>query len=184
MFDPSDRPRVFGLAPGVDFPSALIEGLSCRLDGSPPQALAQVDLIVNTRRMARRLRDIFDAGPPRLLPRIHLIDSLGALDPSIVLPPATSPLRRRLELTTLVGKLLETSPDLAPRTSLYALSDSLAGLMDEMQGEGITLTDITSLDVSDQSGHWERAQKFIEIACGYLADSAHRPDKETRQRQQ
>jgi double-strand break repair protein AddB len=183
MFEPSDKPRLFGLPPGVDFPRALIDGISERLEGHPPEALARVDLIVNTRRMERRLREIFDAGPPRLLPRIHVIDHLDALVPSVVVPPATSPLRRRLELIALVSKLLDASPDLAPRASLYALSDSLAGLIDEMQGEGVTMDDILALDVSDQSGHWKRAQQFLQIAHHYLSQTGTRPDREARQRQ-
>ena len=51
MFEPSAAPRVFGLAPGVDFPQALVAGLRDRLHGAPPEAMARVELIVNTRRM-------------------------------------------------------------------------------------------------------------------------------------
>ncbi|MEO0379988.1 MAG: hypothetical protein AAF252_06925, partial [Pseudomonadota bacterium] len=69
MFEPAAAPRVFGCAMGVDFPAAVIEGLEDRLKDAPPDAWARVTLLVNTRRMARRLRDLFDAGPPRLLPR-------------------------------------------------------------------------------------------------------------------
>ncbi|MGE4325502.1 MAG: hypothetical protein AB7E21_05250, partial [Pseudodonghicola sp.] len=78
MFDPGDTPRVFALPCGVDFPRALIDGLLQRMAGQPPEALARVELVVNTRRMARRIRDIFDAGPPLLLPRLSLLTDLGA----------------------------------------------------------------------------------------------------------
>ncbi len=183
MFEPLETPRVFGLAPGVDFPGELVRGLLSRLEGQPPQALARVDLIVNTRRMQRRLREIFDAGPARLLPRIHLIDNLDTLAPGIALPRPSPALRRRLELITLVSKLLDQVPDLAPRASLYDLSDSLAQLIDEMQGEGVSVDAITNLDVTDQSGHWERAKRFLDIAHRYLGDSITRPDPRARQRQ-
>ncbi|NVK59496.1 MAG: hypothetical protein HWE37_05440, partial [Rhodobacteraceae bacterium] len=66
MFDPSETPRVFALAPGVDFPAALVAGLKQRMAGQPPEAMARVELIVNTTRMARRIRQIFDAGPATL----------------------------------------------------------------------------------------------------------------------
>ena len=66
MFDPSLAPRVFGLPPGVDFPMALVEGLVARYENLPPEALARVTLVVNTRRMARRIQDLFDAGPSQL----------------------------------------------------------------------------------------------------------------------
>jgi double-strand break repair protein AddB len=183
MFEPSDTPRVYGLAPGVDFPAALVDGLRTHLKGQPPEAMARVDLIVNTRRMARRLEDIFDAGPPGFLPRIRLVTDLDTLVPGIALPPAIPSLRRRLELVQLVSKLIQADPTLAPRSSLYALSDSLADLIDEMQGEGVAASTVADLDVSDQSGHWERAQKFLTIAQGYLSQTITQPDKEARQRQ-
>jgi double-strand break repair protein AddB len=183
MFDASDRPRVYGLAPGIDFPLALANGLRTRLKGKPPEAIARVDLIVNTRRMERRLTQIFTSGLAGFLPRIRLITELDSLSPGISLPAATPPLRRRLALIELISKLLDTDPKLAPRASLYALSDSLASLIDEMQGEGVSVTDILDLDVSDQSGHWERAQRFLNIAHNYLGQTVTVPDAEARQRQ-
>ena len=182
MFEPGSKTRVFGLAPGVDFPRALVAGLNNRLKGKPPEALARVDLIVNTRRMARRLRDIFEAGPAVLLPRIRLITEIADLAPVLAPPAPHPPLRRRLELINLVSALLQQSPELAPRASLYDLADSLAALMDEMQGEGVAPEEIGKLDVSDASGHWERSQKFIGIVQAYLDQTATQPDTETRQR--
>ncbi len=168
---------------GVDFPVAVIRGLEERLSGKPPEAWARVTLFVNTRRMARRMRDLFDAGPPRLLPRIRMLTDLDDLLPGTALPPSASALRRRLELVTLVSKLIEQQPDLAPDTASFDLADSLATLMDEMQGEGVTASNIASLDVSDQSGHWARAQSFIAIAQSYIDASDGVPDPEARQRE-
>ena len=183
MFDPSKRPRLFGVPPGVDFPRALVNGLRTKLQSQPPEQMARVDLIVNTRRMARRLREIFDAGPAGFLPNIRLLGDLDTIVPGLTLPCATPPLRRRLELIQLVSRLLESDPTIAPRASLYALSDSLANLIDEMQGEGVSAADIANLDVTDQSGHWERAKRFLGIAHGYLEQMISRPDTEARQRQ-
>ncbi len=182
MFERTDMPRVFGLAPGIDFPAALVAGLRDRMQGQPPEAMARVDLIVNTSRMARRLRSIFDAGPPGFLPRIRLLTDLDGMVPGVALPAALSPLRRRLDLIQLVARLLDATPDLAPRASLYDLADSLAGLIDEMQGEGVPVSRIEDLDVSDQSGHWNRAKKFLEIAHHYLERTTSQPDAEARQR--
>ncbi len=183
MFEPGDAPRVFGLAPGVDFPRGLVDGLCARMDHQPPEALARVQLIVNTTRMARRVQALFDAGPARLLPRLHLVTHLDQIEPTVALTAAVSPLRRRLELIELVAGLIERQVDLAPQTSLYALTVSLAGLMDEMQGEGVTADDIRNLDVSDQSAHWQRAQTFIGIAHEFLQQTSTKADKEARQRQ-
>tara|TARA_R110002049_G_scaffold117332_1_gene270411 strand:- start:19696 stop:22653 length:2958 start_codon:yes stop_codon:yes gene_type:complete len=183
MFDAQDQARVFGLAPGVDFPRALVRGLQERLEGQPPDAMARVELIVNTTRMARRLRDVFDTGAPGFLPRIRLITDLDPLLPAETLPAATPPLKRRLELIQLVSSLLDASPDLAPRASLYALSDSLAALIDEMQGEGVSAQAIADLDVGHLSAHWDRAKRFLEIAHHYLEQTTTRPDAEARRRQ-
>ncbi len=182
MFDPLPHPRVFGLPPGVDFPKTLVTGLRERLKDMPPEAIARVDLIVNTRRMARRLRDIFDQGPPGFLPQIKLITGLDGLVPGLTAPAPVSSLERRLELANLVSALLKSDKHLAPRTSLYALSDSLAGLLDEMQGEGVGIDAITRLDVTDQSGQWERAQRFLGIVDQYLNRDNRTPDTEERQR--
>lgn len=182
MFSDTPAPRLFGLAPGVDFPAALIDGLSTRMADAPPEAWARVELIVNTRRMSRRIRDIFDAGPPRLLPRVRLLTSLASAADMPDLPDPVPALRRRLELSQLIARLLDQQPDLAPRTALFDLADSLAALMDEMQGEGVPPSAIAALDVSDLSGHWERAQTFISIVQAYFDADAEPPDTAAWQR--
>lgn len=182
MFDPGGAPRVFALPPGVDFPRALVAGLTERMRTSPPEAMARVHLIVNTRRMARRIRDLFDAGPALLLPHITLVSDLEALAaPDLPSPPASA-LRRRLDLVQLVRGLLEQQPDLAARSSAFDLANSLAGLMDEMQGEGVDAQAIRDLDVTDLSGHWARAQAFLDIAARYIDVGSAQPDAEGRQR--
>ncbi|MCE8507277.1 double-strand break repair protein AddB [Ruegeria pomeroyi] len=182
MFDPCPHPRVFALPPGVDFPRALVQGLHQRVAGQPPHVLAGVQLVVNTHRMERRIRALFDAGPAALLPRVSLVTDLTALGAATHLPPAVPPLRRRLELVQLITRLLDQQPDLAARASIFDLSDSLAALIDEMQGEGVTPAAIHALDVSDQSGHWARAQQFIAIAERYLRSGDDELDVQARQR--
>ncbi|MFK7751661.1 MAG: double-strand break repair protein AddB [Sedimentitalea sp.] len=177
MFEPSAHPRVFALPSGADFPAGLVAGVMARHAGTP-EDLARVHLIVNTRRMARRLRDLFDQGPALLLPRISLVTELGR---EVDLPPAVPALRRRLELSVLVGRLLDQQPELAARASLYDLADSLADLMDEMQSEGVHPETIRALDVSDMSGHWARAQSFISIADQFMQTGAEL-DAQARQR--
>ncbi len=183
MFEPSAAPRVFAVPPGADFPKALVNGLRARADTHPPEALARVQLVVNTRRMARRVRDLFDQGPACLLPRLSLVTDLGDSVDLAQIPPAIPPLRLRLELTQLIAKLLEQQPDLAARSSLFDLSDSLAALIDEMQGEGVSPDAIRQLDVSDMSGHWARAQAFIGIADHFINSGPNALDAQARQRQ-
>lgn len=180
MFDDTG-PRLFGLPPGADFASELVAGLRARLGDTPPEALARVEIYVNSDRMARRLREVFDTGPASLLPRIRLVTDLADPLTKAALPAPVPPLRRRLELTGLVSKLLDQAPDLAPRAALFDLADSLATLMEEMQGEGVAPEVIENLDVSDQSGHWQRALTFLRIVQQYFeADSAPDPQAYAR----
>ena len=182
MFDPENAPHLFGIPNGVDFPKALVNELTKRMAPRPPHEMAQVEIIVNTRRMARHMRDLFDAGPALLLPRIRMLSDIEDLHESIDIPKSNSSLRRRLELVQLVATLLEKEQSFAARASLFDLADSLATLMDEMQGEGVSADVIAGLDVTDQSGHWERAKTFINIAQSYIDQSHDSPDTEARQR--
>ncbi len=176
-------PRVFGVAPGVDFPKALIAGLEERLADGAPEAWAQAEIFVNTRRMQRRMLDLLAEGPARILPRIRLITDL-AHDPDLAdIPPAVPALQRRLELTQLVADLITRQPDLAPRAAAFDLADSLADLMDEMQGEGVEPSRLRELDVSHMSAHWERSLTFLNIIERYFGqDAQDAPDTEARQR--
>ncbi len=177
MFDPILKPRVFGMPPGTDYPRALVAHLRTAHAHRPPEHLARVRIIVNTARMQRRLTDLFHDGPPVLLPRIDTLQSLTPPDAR-----AASPLRRRLELARLIARLLEAQPDLAPRAALYDLADSLAALMDEMQGEDVPPARIAALDVSGHSAHWARAQAFLGIVADYMARTDIGPDAQARQR--
>ena len=182
MFDSAPPTRVFATPPGADFPRVLVNGLRNRFAEQSPEALARVQLVVNTRRMARRVRELFDQGPPCLLPQVSLVTDLGENLDLMQIPPAIPPLRRRLELTQLIAKLLDQQPDLAARSSLFDLSDSLAALIDEMQDEGVSPDAIRNLDVSDMSGHWARAQSFIGIADHFTQADTDALDPQARQR--
>lgn len=182
MFDPASTPRIFASPLGVDFAQGIVSGLEERSANLSPSDWAQVEIYVNTTRMQRRIRAVFDGGQARLLPRIRLVTDLADDPVSLDLPPAVSPLIRRLELSQFVSKLLEKEPDLAPRAALYDLSDSLAKLMDEMQGEGVSPDTIAQLDVSDQSGHWDRTLQFLNIITPFFGEANNQPDKEARQR--
>ena len=58
LFEPTASPRVYGVPPGVDFPKVLLTGLRERLHGQPPETLARIHLVVNSRRMKRRLAQL------------------------------------------------------------------------------------------------------------------------------
>lgn len=178
LFAPSAAPRVFALPPGVDFTAALVSGLDIRLAALPPEAVAGVEIWVNTQRARRTLTEAFAAGPARLLPRIKVITDLAS-DPlgPVALPPAAPPLRRRLELARLVRALLDQRPDFAAERAVFDLADSLARLLDEVRGEGLPTDAFLRLDAGGHAAHWQASLRFLEIlaehaAAGAATDSA------------
>jgi double-strand break repair protein AddB len=171
---------LFALPPGADFPAELVAGLLQRMAGQPPEALARVTLIVNTQRMRRRVTERFQTHGARLLPRILLVTEVAALA-HLTLPRPISPLRRRLQLSVLLDRLLATGTTHFPRTALYDLSDSLAALMEEMQGEGVTPNRIAALDVASHSAHWARMQAFLGIVSEVLSGEAADAESVLRQ---
>ena len=173
-------PALYALPPGVDFPAELVAGLLHRMLDQPPEALARVTLILNTQRMRRRVTECLLQSGARLLPRLLLVTDIAALG-AAPLPPGTSPLRRRLELTVLLDKLLATGTTDFPRSALYDLADSLAALMEEMQGEGVSPDRIAGLDVADHSAHWARTQAFLGIVAQAMGGDG--ADAEARLRQ-
>jgi len=184
MFEAKAKPRIFACPPGADFPQLLVEGIRARTAKLPPAALARVRIYVNTRRMQRRVQTLFEDGGAALMPRIHLITDL-ARDPSLQdgVPPVSA-LRRRLELSQLISGLLDRQPDLAPRSALFDLADSLARLMAEMHDEGVPPGVLRALDVSDRSGYWQRSQLFLDLVETYFGpEGQETPDDTARLRQ-
>ena len=181
MFEPSTKPRIYGTAPGVDFPQALISGLSDALKGLSPDAIARVTLFVNTRRMARRITELYTQSGATLLPRIRLVTDL-AEDPSFAsADDQLNPLARRLELAQLVRALIKREPDLAAEATAFDLADSLATLMEELHGEGVSPGALGQIDVAHHSAHWKRSLEFFEIVQTFFgADSPQ--DAQARQR--
>lgn len=172
LFAPLSGPRVFATPLGVDFCAALVAGLDLMLAGQPPEAIARVHLHVANARMERRMRALYVARGAGFLPRIRPVQALGDLAGPGDLPAAIPPLRLRLQLVQLIGRLLDREPHLAPRSALYDLADSLADLMGEMFEEGVTPAAIAALDVGEHAIHWQRAQAFLELVTHYLKDEA------------
>jgi ATP-dependent helicase/nuclease subunit B len=161
--------RVFALPPGADFIAALVAGLEARLAGHPPEAMARVTIWVNARRAERSLRTALATGPARLLPRIHVLGDL-ATDPlhAADLPPLVPPLRRKLELSRLVARLM-AAPGVTADTAAFDLADSLAELMDELGAEGLAPSALASVDPAEHAAHWQRSLGFLSL-IGSCAD--------------
>ena len=148
LFADAPGPRVYYLPPGVDFAAELARGLADRLRGAPPAA---IETALEAREGAL------------WLPRFGLIADAGEDLGAASLPPAADPLRRRLALLRLVEALLERAPDFGPLSAAPALAQSLAALLDDLQGAGKGAEDLRGLDVEDHAEHWRRTQIFLSI---------------------
>ena len=173
---------VWALPPGADVAEEIARGLLARVEG-PAEALVEVTVLVNTRRLQRRTQEAFAARAPILPPRVRLIGDLAADIPVPGLAPAAPRLRRRLQLAPLIEKLIETDPTLAARTAVFDLADTLAALMEELHEEGVGPEALADLEVEDQSGHWTRALRFVQLTQRYFGEGSERaPDTGERLR--
>ncbi|MBU2980356.1 double-strand break repair protein AddB [Lentibacter algarum] len=182
LFDSPHSANVFGMPLGVDFPRALVSGLLKAYAGQPPEALARVQLVVNTGRMRRRIGELFDQSPALLLPRISLISESETFSVANTFAPAIPAMQRELEVAPLIHALIDGDSTIAPRSAVYDLASSLVGLISEMHEEGVSPAEISKLDVSDQSGHWARAQDFFNIANRFFDATSDDLDTAARQR--
>ncbi len=176
LFPPAGGPRVFSIPPGVDFAAELVAGLDARLAGQPPEAAAQVEIWVNTRRAQRGLLAVLASGGPRLLPRIRVLPELAGEGEA-----GATALGQRLVLARLVAELVEADPELAPRMAVFDLADSLADLLDEMQGEGVPFAALAGVDAGAHAAHWQRSLRFLEILAPF-AEAAAGPGGQGRMR--
>ncbi|MFC3527563.1 double-strand break repair protein AddB [Paracoccus mangrovi] len=165
---------LFALPCGADFAGAFADGLIARMRGRPPQDMARVTVYANSGQSLMALREALIWRGPLILPQLRLIADLGG-------GAATPALARRLELGRLIDAALRADPDLAQGQSVPELAASLAGLMAEMQLEGLDVTALDAIDARDHAQHWARALAFLKIAAGYyLTDPPQ--DREARQR--
>jgi ATP-dependent helicase/nuclease subunit B len=181
LFDRTSQPRVFATPVGVDFSSALINGIDQRLAGAQPHDLGRIEIYVNTARLQRRLRAIYAERRASFLPRIKQITELANQPGLKDLPPAASKLRHQLEISQLIAALLDRQPELAPRAALFDLAESLANLMAEMQEEQVFPQALAQLDVAEHAQHWQKSQAFLSIVTQYFGPDANGMTAEARQ---
>jgi len=169
----AEAARVHTIPAGVPFADALATGLLAR--AANPLALADIQLLLPTRRACRAVRNAFlrvGDGRALLLPRLVPIgdvdeDVLDAEDAAIGLdaedvPPAITPLRRQFLLARLVlraqGALDVGGPERAMR-----LAAELARLLDDAQTAGVDLAGLVDLAPATYAEHWQRSLAFLGI---------------------
>ncbi|MDF2232497.1 double-strand break repair protein AddB [Albimonas sp. CAU 1670] len=185
-------PRVFHVPPGADFSAALARGLRARLAAAPggdaPEAMARVQLYLNTRRTGRAVFAALEAGRPAAwLPRVSYVGELAEEATLAGIPAGSGPLRRTLALMRLTEAFLGANPEFGDPVSAPALAMSLRALLDELQAAGREAQDLRELDLEQHARHWELTARFLAIAAehwpAWLEENEHgAPDPETRRR--
>jgi ATP-dependent helicase/nuclease subunit B len=193
---PATKPRVFNIPASAPFLRVLIDSLRSGklVPGFPasddPFELARATLYLPTRRACRLARDAFVAGldgQAAILPRII---ALGDLDEDeivfseaataelaeqiLALPPAISPLERRLLLAQLiVGWASAIRPDegapLIANTpaAALALADDLARLIDDVITREMDWRKLDGLVPDRFDKYWQFTLDFLKIARSY-----------------
>lgn len=181
MFEPQDRPRVYFLPPGVDFSRAVVAGFRARMPNADPITTARAEIWVNTNRTLFRLTEIFAQHRPLLMPKMSVIEDI-ANRPFLGLPPAVPRLERILDIASVIRGMIAADPGFAHPAVAFDLADSVARLFAEMQEEQVDPDALASLDVVDQSGHWQRALAFLTSIAHHYGPGKSLPDAEGRQR--
>ncbi len=199
-------PNVLSISPGLPFLETFVAGLIAGEvvrdfePGDDPLALTDTTIYVPTRRAAVALHEVFLARagtasilPPRILP-------LGALEATetelflaepdpvaagLPLPPAASPIWRRLRLAHLIqrwaravgGALRYVDADgrqevdrrekfsvASSTVDAFALAGDLASLIDEMLIEDVEWRALDDLRMASFDQYWRITSTFLSIA--------------------
>ncbi|MCE1236467.1 MAG: double-strand break repair protein AddB [Hyphomicrobiales bacterium] len=188
-----EKARVVSIDAGRPFLPTLVEALldgdlvpDFRFDGADPAALADVTLLLPTRRAARAAADALIAeiarrgfGRAVLMPDIRPfgdVDEDGALfgEDELDLAAAVPPFERRLIMTRLVRSwtrmlgathpvtgampTLPTSPAEAVR-----LADALLVLMDQVGAQGSDWSRLADIVPEDHALYWQLTRAFLTI---------------------
>ncbi len=167
----SDAARVFTIPAGLAFVDVLAAGIQDKW-GETPEQLAQVTVLVPTRRARRSLAEAFlrqSQGHALLLPRMI---ALGDMDEDEVLlsgsdfgegslnvPEAAGGLRRQLMLTKII---LAGSPDTGPDQAAH-LALELGRLLDQVHTERLSFDDLGGLAPDVFAEHWQETLEFLKI---------------------
>lgn len=164
--------NVFTISPLHPFADTLAAGLLERHENSP-EKLARTVIFLPTRRACKTLHEAFlrqSAGKPMLLPRLIPFGSiendetqplLSLTDETAAeIPPAISPLRRRLLLMRLVK---QKQPEGLSAEKALQLADALAQFLDESYIESMPFDRLKGLVPDEFAAHWQETLAFLEI---------------------
>lgn len=170
-------PSVYTVPARLSFVDALAAGLMAR-HGDDPAVLADVRVLLPTRRAARALADAFlrlTDGRPTLLPQMTPIgdvdeDAIGfglaerdAADRVFDIPPAISPLRRQLLLARLIEGFAGGTGNGPTPAQATRLAAELGRLIDQIHTERLDVSALGGLAPAEFAEHWQRTLDFLAI---------------------
>ncbi|MEQ8751110.1 MAG: hypothetical protein RIC52_15190, partial [Amphiplicatus sp.] len=192
-------PRVFSIDAGRPFLADLAGALAATVPPSDPLALADMEILLPTRRAARALNEAFVSvakGSASLLPRIRPLGDIDedeiALDTDFFaeqaeLPPAISSLERRLVLARMVAaaeKSFFAGQENWP--AAIAAAQELGALLDSFYAEEVAFSGLADLVPVEHAAHWGRTLDFLRIVTeawpAYLAERGLMDPAERRAR--
>ncbi|MAD36926.1 double-strand break repair protein AddB [Tistrella sp.] len=170
---------VWRIPAGTGFLDALARGLIAAADGDPDR-LGRMTVLLPTRRAIDELARAFliaADGEAALLPRLKPLGDVEAEelmlaeagDPGsaadiLDLPPAMSPLARRLRLARLIERWSARDHGQALTLDEAArLADALARLLDEALVEDVDLACLDRLVPEAYAKHWQEVLAFVDI---------------------
>ncbi|HUJ45756.1 MAG TPA: double-strand break repair protein AddB [Rhizomicrobium sp.] len=166
--------NVFTIPASAPFAETLARELIARTGAKDdPLALATATIYLPTRRAARSLNDAFAKllSGAALLPEVR---PLGDVDEDellfdtssepLTLPPAISPLRRRLLLATMVRRWSDRHRDGAIKfAQASALASALGNFLDEAETVGLDLAKVDKLVTGSLAAHWADVREFLKL---------------------
>lgn len=168
---PGGTPTIYTIPAGRSFVDCLVDGLLNEA-GDDPMAVAEVLVLLPNRRSCRALREAFlrvAGGRPLLLPDLRplgevdedellVADTLS--DGGVDLPPAVSPVRRRLLLADLIQ---HHAPEPIAADQAIGLASDLARLLDQVQIERLDFARLAGLVPDRYAVHWQKTLGFLQL---------------------
>jgi len=166
---------VFTIGMDRRFADELARGVLAE-HGHDPLALADLLILLPTRRSVRALADAFlraSDGKPTLLPRMAPLGDLDDADwiepaddgAALALPPAIDPTEREALLAELVAAFKDDQGQPIAQSAAQALTlaRELGRLLDELAIDCVPFEKLEALVEGNFASHWQRTLEFLAI---------------------